>query len=468
MLRLPEVGRWLFLGTLVYAPWAYGGTTPQSIKVLDILLGISLGLWIVELVVRRRKPPIPVALGIVILAILVLGWCMALNARAVFDEHFEIFLLLSKHFEWAPSSVDRALSIAWMERATMLIGCVAFVTDLCRRDRWLLRLWITLAATGASIALLGLLQKASGAVMPFWEYRPWEFSSFFATYYYHANAGAFLNLVLPPTIGLALRALSKAQAGVEKGIWFAATLLILIAIAVNTSRMAQALGLLVIILMAAGPARRRLWWVITTNRMTTGFAVVIAATVVFAIAQASHIDKPIQRWRSQSHDLIQNERWLVDRIALEALPAAGFFGFGPGTFRAVFPRYLERTSGERPGGIWTYLHQDYLQTLLEWGWIGTLLWAILLIGGIATGLRALRIMQKRRIRNRWRLALPLSLIALSSAVLHGLVDFPFQIYSIQLYTAVYLGICWASARAQFGSVPARLPTERISPELREH
>src|SRR5439155_27052270 len=65
------------------------------------------------------------------------------------------------------------------------------------------------------------------------------------------------------------------------------------------------------------------------------------------------------------------------------------FGTGPGTFRALFPRY---TIGlpEPARLVWRFLHEDYLQTLMEWGWIGGTFWAAIFFGGIGTGVQSLR------------------------------------------------------------------------------
>ena len=128
---------------------------------------------------------------------------------------------------------------------------------------------------------------------------------------------------------------------------------------------------------------------------------------------------------------------------MRALPDAGLFGFGPGTFRVVFPTY-NRSGSDQVPGTWRFLHEDYLQTLLEWGWIGGILWALLFFGGITVGIRSYKEHARREWTPRRRVLQPLVIIALMGVALHALVDFPVQIESIQLYVATYLGLCWGS------------------------
>jgi hypothetical protein len=444
MIVLRNAAQWLFYAALFSAAWVYGGTTAWSIQLMDSLLAGMLFLWLIELLLNRRKPRFLPFLLFVLVALLVIGGWMVWNAGAILDTDFSVFVAIAKFIPPAPGSVDYAVSAAWMVRFALLSGATLFVADLSQDNRALLHLCNAIGFVAASIALLGLLQKATNAPMIFWQSSPQgSVKTFFATFYYHGNAGAFLNLVLPLTAGLAFRAFMAPLGANVRAMWAACFVLCLGAVAANTSRMAQFVGLLIVMALAwrlGPPLLSRL------SHAERKAALGGAATFLFflwALAQASHLDQPLGRWQLAAEQIPNDLRWWAARVAIDILPAAGAVGFGPGTFRVLFPIYNNVQDPPVPG-FWRFLHEDYLQTLLEWGWLGSALFAVLFFGGIVFAIRNLRSPQAQEWTQRRRLILPLLVIALGGVAVHALVDFPLQIASIQLYVAVYLGICWGS------------------------
>jgi hypothetical protein len=311
----------------------------------------------------------------------------------------------------------------------------------------LLRLWYVIGLVGGSIAFLGLLQKATGAQMIFWQPPPppeFGVTTFFATYFYHGNAGAFLNLVWPLSAGLVIRAFtSQSQPGM-RALWTIVFIVTIAGVLTNTSRMAQVVALLLMVVIGLhfGPALlRTLSGAQKSVAMAGAIAIVLA---LIALAQAAHLEQPLNRWQSVGARIPADARWQASRVALSVLPHAGFFGFGPGTFRVVFPGYNVGSGNSAPG-TWRFLHEDYLQTVLEWGWLGSSLWALLFFGGIMVAIRSYKKYARREWTPRRRVLQPLAIVALAGVAIHALVDFPFQIESIQLYVATYLGTCWGSS-----------------------
>jgi len=80
-----------------------------------------------------------------------------------------------------------------------------------------------------------------------------------------------------------------------------------------------------------------------------------------------------------------NDRLLAYIASSTMLKDAGWHGFGPGTFRVEFPFYTNFL-GDRIKGYWYFAHEDYLETWIEWGWLGCVVWGLLVFGGLARGL----------------------------------------------------------------------------------
>src|SRR2546427_5330931 len=235
-----DAARWIFLAALIYAPWAYGGTTSTSIQIINWLLLLAFILWIVELLVRWRRPRFPRLLLFLTCALITIGGWMALNAISIYDSDFYVFVPLRNFAPYLTGSVDYAISTAWIVRGALLLCATLFVADLSQSNRWLLRLWYTIGLVAGSIAFLGLLQKATGARMIFWQPAgPYASQTVFATYYYHGNAGAFLNLVWPLTAGLALRAFTTRCHPAMRAMWISVFVFTVGGGLAHTSPMAQ-------------------------------------------------------------------------------------------------------------------------------------------------------------------------------------------------------------------------------------
>jgi O-Antigen ligase len=442
-----KTSRWIFFAALVYAPWAYGATTSASINMTNWVLLVALVLWGAELLTGGRRPDLPPFLLTLTGALVCAGGWMALNAKSIYDSEFSFFVPLRNFAPFLTGSIDYANSAAWMLRGALLLGTMLLVCDLSQSSRWLLRLWYVIGLVGGSIAFLGLLQKATGAQMIFWQPPPppeFGVTTFFATYFYHGNAGTFLNLVWPLSAGLVIRAFtSQSQPGM-RALWTIVFIVTIAGVLANTSRMAQvvALVLMVVIGLHFGPALlRKLSGAQKSVAMAGALAIILT---LIALAQATHLEQPLNRWQSVVERIPADARWQASHVALSVLPHAGFFGFGPGTFRVVFPGY-NIGSGNSAPGTWRFLHEDYLQTVLEWGWLGSSLWALLFFGGIAVAIRSYKKYARREWMPRRRVMQPLVIVALAGVAMHALVDFPFQIESIQLYVATYLGVCWGSS-----------------------
>ena len=180
---------------------------------------------------------------------------MALNAHAIFDGDYAVLLPLTSPLPDAPGSADYALSIAWMRRATALLLGIWVVADLVQDERWLLRICWAIGLAGGSIALLGLLQKATGAEVPFWQSRnPGEQPVIFV-FRKLLLSWQCRGLLEPGVAGRPRARFSLCDAAAlipfARALWVTLSLIMIVAVISNTSRMGQLIGVLIGLVLLA-------------------------------------------------------------------------------------------------------------------------------------------------------------------------------------------------------------------------
>jgi hypothetical protein len=174
------------------------------------------------------------------------------------------------------------------------------------------------------------------------------------------------------------------------------------------------------------------------NRRTWLLAM-LSLLVVAAVAFTFGLEKTMNRWGDlfgTIHSGSKDSRLQAYEIIVRgALPDAGCWGFGPGTFEKIFDLQRANLRSELVGR-WDKAHSDALQTPMEWGWAGAAAWLLLLGGGL---FNALFLIRRRSTESVLAAA---GALALAGVMFHALLDFPLQMASLQLFTLLIAGLCW--------------------------
>lgn len=465
---LRQVAGWAIVVALVYAPLAFGSIPPPALNRLEELLALAAFFWGLDLLVSRQRPRLPWPVLLAGGWLLLQGWFMAWNAHGAFLWPQGAISSVSPPLPAWPGAMERGVAIEAMLRVSALIATLLAAVDLASETVWRLRLLWTMAGTGALFSVFGLAQQAGLVRFVAVQMNQYE-GVFFSTYNYHANAGAYLNVVIPAIATLLFLALRERQQWGRLALLCLFLLCTLTAALVNTSRGAQAITALLLlglggwagVRLARGGGRR-------AKMARQALLVACVGCVVLGIVLAPHLHRVVQKWEQLPQVLTGDSgRMQVWPIAASMARSAGPLGHGPGAFKMMLPRspmltnaFYSRWIIHYPApwtavSMWSQAHEDYLQTLVEFGWLGGAAAGVLLFGGI------LRAWQTAR-RNHARLSTFVavgSLAALLAVALHSTFDFPLQVASLQLYVAIYLALAWAMPVADAAPVPTELEAE---------
>jgi len=429
------IARWFFLANIVIGAWLYGGTRDWTREWVTWLLLANTGLFLIGALCRRSLPRVPAVAFAALVFLLAQGGFMAWNARRQFLDGVGIFVDRTQPMPSWPGFWDVAMVMPSLWLTVGLLGAFCIACDMTTMPEWRERLWVTLAGTGLSIVVLGLAQRFTGAQDIFWGLETFRGPTFFAVYRYHANAGAFINLVLPLQVALAVRALRTDGAEAGRVVWCLGAFVTAAAGFVNVSKAANVICLLLILALAV-------WF--GTNGFRSGgvriwMLVVLSILVVVGVAASFGLEKTVNRWE----DLVgvlktgatDGRLQTYEIIVRGPLPDAGWLGFGPGTFEKIFEIY-RAALGSDLVGRWDKAHSDALQTPMEWGWAGASAWLVVLGGGFLKALVA------ACGRSEEPLLAAAGALALAGVLFHAIMDFPLQIASLQLFTLAIAGLCW--------------------------
>jgi len=291
-------------------------------------------------------------------------------------------------------------------------------------------LWV-LSICGGLLALESIIQRAAGLSKLLFLVQPRvnpNTETQFGPFAYRANAAQYFNLLWPVTLAFWWTLQRAGRHGSHHVLLFCCALMAAGPI-ISTSRagafITAAILILTVLLLFAWPllfpeaaSVRRKSRASLRLVLLCGIAAIILG---FALG-----------WKNLKPRLAGMEESFAGREQMyeAARPMSRdyhLFGTGPGTFESVFQLYRISTETYWPA----QLHNDWLETRITFGWLGT----ILILAALLTVLT--RWFIRGGIHGGRRFML-LILLALVGCLVHARYDFPFQIYSILF---LFLTIC---------------------------
>ncbi|MBI5381491.1 MAG: O-antigen ligase family protein [Opitutae bacterium] len=442
---------------LIFLPWALGTMhlwsqwTSLGLAVLSMMVALIPRMYTEDhtgetsfrLVMWPKLVHFPIFwLGLAFLLYVV---CQALNPAWTYvqNERGVWWMQGIDHKGWLPSgvSVPMAKGGPWARLIVFLsvwLTVCALWVGVTRR-RTLQILFTVIAANGVALALFGLMQRLLGNGKIFWFYESSN-PSFFSSFIYKNHAGAYLNLTLAVTCGLAgwyyLRGLRRLEKSNPAGIFTFFATFIAVNVLISYSRGAT----MVMLLFLTGAIAGFLYQQITSPNSLRRPIIMISLVIFFGYflktgLEALNTGEAWSRFSQafSSEDVSGKARTKVTSASLEMLGDHWVKGTGAGSYVFLFTTYQFRHAELLPNQIlWEYAHNDIVQYPIEFGLLGMLL-----------PLAAAIFLVMRLVRNFfWDNPLSICLLfGLGLTMGHAWFEFVFQNPAILLTACVLLATC---------------------------
>lgn len=429
------------------------------------LVCVAFICWLVSRIIDRKFPQLHErAVWLIAVLISLCGWLLAYFPRAIVERASGAILDLDQNPWAAFGTMDQAASLQAMSSITLALMILLMVLDFAaeRSGRFVLALAVMTA--GFITAVAGLCINTSADLASLWHMR-YVTDSVFGLFWYHGNAAAFLNLAWPAGVWLCLILLHKESLTLLQQVMLAvlmvAVMLQIVAVFVNVSKMGHLLLVGELLLLVGGGL---LIWRPRLSELPLGWRRLlllgcIGIVLLLAGAWLSGASVGMGRWnvlaaRHFDDPARRHAAVMAVQIGLDH----GWLGTGPGTFEWVSAHY-STLDPVLQDGRWRHAHNDYAEFFAEWGWLGVVLFTLVLALLGRRVWRALRIALSKRVRHAMSFQRRIGLVAFGTAIvsvlLHAVVDFPLQIDAIRQLSAVIMGLVLALASSATRSVSKR-------------
>jgi hypothetical protein len=327
-------------------------------------------------------------------------------------------------------------SSAWLTACAIWVGFT--------RRRTVQVLLIALACNGLLLGLFGIAQRLVGNGKMFWFFESPN-PSFFSSFIYKNHGGAYLDLTLAVSCGLAawyyLRGLRRLEKSNPSGVLAFFSTCIAVSVLTSYARGAT-LVMLVFLLASIGAFVFHQFTAASEHRkpIVTIVLILIFGYFLKTGLEALRSGEAWDRLKSgvMREDLSLEMRERATKASLEMLGENWRLGVGAGSYRFIFPIYQHRHPelveyrGQRQ--YWEHAHNDLIQFPIELGLTGIVIFVAGLGWFVFTLLRSYF----------WENALTTSvLFGLLLVLAYGWWDFPFQcpailITWITLWTTITL------------------------------
>jgi O-antigen ligase len=404
----------IVLFILAWGALAYGGMDPTAFLVVQGATGVALGLWIVRFWVQRPfrllwPPMCWAALAFLIYAV---ARCRLVDVEYAGRQQLIHVVVYGTLFLAVLNNFNRKNSATFVS--------------------------LTLIAVGFLVAMLAMFQFATHYPM-IWGVRRLDqyMGRGSGTFINPNHLAGFLGMIVP--LALAYTVMSRFSATIKVLLAYSAVTM-LAGIVVSLSRGGILATIVALVIFCGVLLAQQDFW-----RSALVILCILTALAAFALSQFESVQKRFDE--AFKNDKVEDGRQYYWAAAWQLAGRDVVWGIGPGQFDVEFPSVRPWQVQSRP----QFAHNDYLNTLCEWGVLGMSMVAAaggLLLWGVFQVWQTLR-RPSNELGSRFsdRSAFVVGATAgLAALMLHCIVEFDMQIAAVAITAVTLMALLAAQAR----------------------